>query len=398
MKESESIEYYKQRVIELEKELEKRKKVNNNLKRKLGTSSRWFIKKFFGTRLSTKSDLLSTQIEQWQNSKGEKFPFAELSEVIVAGFMRFVRVGILTFLIALIPTFFLIIQTYLLNNQNKKFDIQNDLIRRDVSLATFEQTSRFRDLLIKQPFDTLGTPLIDFEGNPAKIKAWPIPNFGTIIQLSEFGKEEPRITLDALRPLLSDNNSSVSSGALFALNRLASFYNIGDLNFQGSKLDKATLSNSASDGIILQNANLTYCSMSGSVLKGIFFNGSSFDYSDMSHADLSSSEIGKTSFEFTDLSYCNLEKIEVYNDIKTMAGTNVMGLRNAPDNFLEMAISLGAVTMTNEEWKSFKSEVRDIIGTNHQMGRSMTFEKYLTERSGTDYSSWIKWKKAHNKK
>lgn len=397
MKDSESIEYWKQRVAELEREIEKRNKFDNQLREKVSNSTKWFLKKFLGIRLSEKGELLSEKIKQWQSVEGEKFPFSELSQVIVAGFMRFVRVGILTFLIAIIPTFFLIIQTLLLYNQNKKFDIQNDLINRDVSLTTFEQTSRIRELLFQLPFDTLGVPLNDYEGNPLKIKAWPIPNLGIITQLSIFGKKEPQIVLEALRPLLRDKNSSVSGGALLALNHLASSDNIGDLNFEGSILDKVTLSKSTSDGIILQSANLTYCSMTGSILRGIFFNESSFDYSDLSHADLSSSEIALTSFEFADLSYCNLKNIIGYNNIKTMAGANVFGIKNPPNKFLEIATSLGAVTMSNDEWNSFKAEVQDIIGTNHQMGHAKAFELYMNERSGTDYRSWNEWKQSHNK-
>jgi len=196
---------------------------------------------------------------------------------------------------------------------------QNKIVERQNQLISFEQTSNFRELLFQPPFDSLGNTLNIFEGRPGLIKNWPQPNSSNVYQLSQFGKIEPETVLPALRTLLGDRHTSISSSALLSLYELAIQYDLGGLDFRGTNLHKSTLNNA-----VLQGANLSYASISGSNLTSTFLNFVIFDYADLSLSNLSNSEIAKSSFEFTDLSYANLNSVTVFNDIKTMAGANII--------------------------------------------------------------------------
>ncbi len=215
---SDEIPHLVARVAELEAKLagiaRRRKAARSAL---LGSSS-WLVRFFAGSELRTAGQRFSESLASWQAGARSHAPLGEASEVAVAVFSRFVRVGIITLFLALIPSFLLILQAWLLSNQNYKFDVQNDLLGKDIALTAFEQTSRFRSQLWLEPRElkNLAKSYPDVY-NEGEKTLWPEPRRSSVIQIAMLAESQPDLVFRSLIPLLSDPDSVVSAGALLAL-------------------------------------------------------------------------------------------------------------------------------------------------------------------------------------
>jgi hypothetical protein len=269
-------------------------------------------------------------------------------------------------------TFLIIFQSYLLVVQNGNIDRQNRLI-------AFEQTSSFREKLFQGHIrlENMGDPNLEFE-------VYPKANPSTVEQLVLFGIEEPKLVSTALYPLLKDENSTISSGAILALLQLNAKVPSIKLSFGSSNISGGNLG-----GEVLQKLNFSRSNLRGCTFKNSLLNLTSFDYCNLQLADFSGAEISMTSFILADLSWCNFHNIPVFNDIKTMAGANIYGIRNPPSGFTEMAIDLGAVNMPTSDWTIFKRAM-EVLSSGSEFNEEV-FNKYLTERDGPTFEDWRKW-------
>tara|TARA_R100001132_G_C3272987_1_gene95008 strand:+ start:3965 stop:4561 length:597 start_codon:yes stop_codon:yes gene_type:complete len=72
----------------------------------------WVVQSvLFGPKLLTSVKVFKKNVKAWQSKQRELFPISEGTDVLIAGFIRFVRVGFIAFFIALIPLSIQIVQT-----------------------------------------------------------------------------------------------------------------------------------------------------------------------------------------------------------------------------------------------------------------------------------------------
>ena len=98
--------------------------------------------------------------------------------------------------------------------------------------------------------------------------------------------------------------------------------NLIGVNFTLANLHTANLRNSSLDHAVFANADLTDTDLAGSSLVGADLTGVFLDDADLRQADLKSTE---------------------WQNIKSLKGANIAGLRNAPKGFQAWAIAHGAV-------------------------------------------------------
>ncbi len=239
---AETVDQLKHRVVELESKLERIQARRTAFWSTGLTASSWLVNQVLGTNVIQAGTTFSAQLQSWQEGKRQHPPLAEGVNLTVTAIARFVRVGVITLLIALIPSSLLIIQTWLFANQNSKFDMQNQLIGQDVALTAFEQSSRFRDLFsipprplvtsarhrgdprlkpqfLSAPRRTVQGIVQDYpdpyeEGESTK---WPSPRRSSVIQIAMLADSQPDLVVKSLIPLLSDSDGVVAAGALLSL-------------------------------------------------------------------------------------------------------------------------------------------------------------------------------------
>ncbi|WP_299103937.1 pentapeptide repeat-containing protein [uncultured Tenacibaculum sp.] len=126
--------------------LEDHEKQNKNKSKRRA----WIFKKGIGLFLgiNLKQSIRNTLNEFSQNGKVSKDTLVDLSTNLIK---RFTRIGVFTFLIAVIPAFILIAQTVLLSIQNGKIEKQNRLIteqNQKIKVQVFLEDSNRRNNLV----------------------------------------------------------------------------------------------------------------------------------------------------------------------------------------------------------------------------------------------------------
>ncbi len=121
---------------------------------------------------------------------------------------------------------------------------------------------------------------------------------------------------------------------------------------QGLKLERANLLRadfSATDlrdcdfkSADFTDANLQWANLRRGNLEGASFAGADMKDSDLVGADLAGARFDRADLGDADLRFTDLKDIE-WKKIKTISKANIVGVKNAPDGFVEWALKNGAV-------------------------------------------------------
>lgn len=187
---------------------------------------------------------------------------------------------------------------------------------------------------------------------------------------SEFA-ENPRVKAEALRSLLTverlraatDENSLVTGYInLHDADLSRAWLENADLamvSWRGSTLDKTNFSlTKLNDAVFMFNrlrgavllkadltdANFAFSDLSKAVMAGANLSGAMFNQSDLSGASLSGADVSGTLFYKANLSGADLQGIENWKAIAGIEETNIFGIQNAPEGFVEWALSNGAIS------------------------------------------------------
>jgi hypothetical protein len=124
------------------------------------------------------------------------------------------------------------------------------------------------------------------------------------------------------------------------------------IHLQGARLSRcnfsgADLRNSDFDSADLSDANLRVANFRESTLHNVKFEHADFTEADLSGADLSGADLSGTILEKADLSRTNLANLQ-WTGIRELKGTNIFGVKNAPDGFVAYALKHGAVQIDSD--------------------------------------------------
>jgi len=95
------------------------------------------------------------------------------------------------------------------------------------------------------------------------------------------------------------------------------------------------------------DANLVGANLRRSRCHKASFRGAALDDADFVGADLSEADLGGATLVAADLSYANLDAI-AWQDIQSLKGVNIFGVRNAPREFVSWALQNGAVQIESD--------------------------------------------------
>lgn len=305
--------------------------------------------------------------DRWQTAGRQKaWPKDETREFLAALLSRLTRVRTIYLLVAILPTLFIGVQIWILVNQNS-------ILNRQSALMAFEQTSTLRTKLFRPPLDARGVPIEDFDlAPPDRVARWPAPNTSTILAITQFAQQQDRLGDDdvvrpALRPLLQDNATSVSSGALLVLQQLdrpldapgaqlrqaelngqvLQAANLTRANLQQARLlntnlTEANLTEANLDDADLTTTNLQQASLQRATLRAATLDGTDVSNANLREANLGFADVSNANFEGADLRGANLNGLRNWRTITSLDGATITDIRNAPNGFKEWALSQGA--------------------------------------------------------
>ena len=99
------------------------------------------------------------------------------------------------------------------------------------------------------------------------------------------------------------------------------------------------------------DANLVGANLRRSRCHKASFRGAALDDADFVGADLSEADLGGATLVAADLRYANLDAI-AWQDIQSLKGVNIFGVRNAPREFVSWALQNGAVQIESDsQWQ-----------------------------------------------
>jgi hypothetical protein len=113
-------------------------------------------------------------------------------------------------------------------------------------------------------------------------------------------------------------------------------------NLARANLNAADVRNAVLPAIDFSDANVRSANFRDSNCRGASFRGATLDEADFSGADLSSADFSGATLANADLRNADLRGIE-WPKIANMKGTNIAGIKNAPEGFLAWALKKGAV-------------------------------------------------------
>jgi len=108
-------------------------------------------------------------------------------------------------------------------------------------------------------------------------------------------------------------------------------------NFAG-----ADLRNSDFDSADMSDGNLRGANFRGSALRSVEFYDADLTDADLWGADLSGADLARTTLVRADLSRTNLANLK-WSGIRDLNGTNIFGVKNAPEGFVAYALKHGSV-------------------------------------------------------
>jgi len=285
--------------------LKRKQKIQLKKKHKrIRWSAKFLLYFFSGFRLYNKTNQFINSWVLWLSSSEERikpWPKTETINFIAAIINRLLMIGLLGFCIAILPSILCLIQTNVLKRQSLYLEQQNQQFERQNNFIAYEHTSRFRDMLFEVPFDSTGNRIEDYKSNKFQadillpnpnIDRWPAPDKTTISQIVDLAEKEREIVSNALKPLLYDQASVVSSGALLALYQISTKQN-KQLDATGAQLRKADLSGAYKMITItdVQKFKWTRLNLSGIVLTNSDLLGVSLGMADLKHANLTNANL-----------------------------------------------------------------------------------------------------------
>jgi hypothetical protein len=137
---------------------------------------------------------------------------------------------------------------------------------------------------------------------------------------------------------------------------------------QGVQLSNAMLSRCSFQDAdlrqsVLRSADLTFCNLRSANFRNADFDhaqlaDTDFTEADLTGANLSSAVLARADLSYADLRNANLSKIH-WKEISSMHLANLFGVSNAPDGFLQFALSHGAVAaQSDEEWTKLQNAAK----------------------------------------
>ncbi|QDT44641.1 Secreted effector protein pipB2 [Gimesia alba] len=301
----------------------------------------WSVTKLLGSDLVKAGSAFKNNVESWQSNRREQFPASEGIELAIAAFIRFVRVGFVSLLIALIPISFQIFQTFLMNNQNRLisdqnqyFRDQNDKIQKQLDDQSDEDKRANRNRLIAILYEEYDVTNYEtkFAEPPLQNKLLTDSGYKTIgrsgipkanlrsrqeaviefIRLELEAKRELDLSYALLQGLdLSRSRLQKAGLELSLCNANLSGAHLVDAKFVGTQLEntnlrKAIMYKARLDGAILVNADLTEADLSGAYLNYANFTKASLIGATLRYAVLGSSTYHLADLEGADLSGANM--------------------------------------------------------------------------------------------
>lgn len=215
----------------------------------------FIAKMYFGKPLVQQFKITADAWRDYFKSKRKKeVPYEDSRDLGAAFADRFSSLGWLALFAALFPAAFTGAQLYhmwrqtqLIANQGEIINQQTLEMERQNRFVAFEQTAKFREMLLKGKDQT----------PPGDGEFWPQPNMSVVHQIALLGKDEAQITEEAARPLLRDENHTVSLGAALIYRELG-------LDIRGADLRNSNLYK-----INLSSANFIGCDFSSSNFIGV---------------------------------------------------------------------------------------------------------------------------------
>ncbi|WP_300019778.1 pentapeptide repeat-containing protein [uncultured Roseobacter sp.] len=231
---------------------------------------------------------------------------------------------------------------------------QNDLITRQNSFFQEQIAQQQRQLELQQAISnqTIRSEAIrriygsEFAGNP-RVKAEALRSLLTVERLRAATDENSLVTgyinlhdADLSRAWLENADLEKVSWRGSTLDRTNfSLTRLSDAVFMFNRLRGAAFLSSD-----LTGANFAFSDLSKAVLAGANLSNAMFNQSDLTGADLSGVNLSETSFYRVNLSGADLQGIEDWRNIAGIEETNIFGIRNAPEGFMEWALSNGAIS------------------------------------------------------
>lgn len=282
-----------------------------------------------------------------------------VAEVASHALWRFTRIGIFTLLVATVPLVILLVQTIILNNQNRKIDIQNELILRQNT--RLDQQTHLLEASRRSSLVFLFSNLLDridgelqLEGNTERELSPQL--IGRAYALTNALKPYRYMRGDSLSPLPTSPERGQLLLAILeseigeqSLHRL-----LGRANFTYSELQAANLENRILPGTDLRDANFTYARLSSASFDRCYLNGAEFYSSDAQNAKFTNSILSNSSFVEADLggtdfrnayleksnfNKANLIGAELFNTDGYMAQFQKARFGNAKIDFCKMIMS-----------------------------------------------------------
>ena len=187
-------------------------------------------------------------------------------------------------------------------------------------------------------FSILFAAIFYFAGASDRVKqkhyqAWQVIN-------SAQGKGGNGGRIDALRELNEDHCSLIGVDLRDAYLEGVRLQNAQArrANFSGTDLRSASFNHAR-----LEDAEFLSANLRGADLRGAVLAGSQFDDADLAGARLGQADVAEASFARADLRQADLSRLTNWQTIKTSRQANILGIRNAPEGFVQWAKQMGAI-------------------------------------------------------
>lgn len=192
-------------------------------------------------------------------------------------------------------------------------------------------------------FSILFAAIFYFAGSSDRLKqkhyqAWQVIN-------SAQGKGGNGGRIDALQELNEDRVSLIG-------------VDVRDAYLEGVRLENAQVRRAIFSSADLRNASFSHAhagdaeflsaNLRGADLRECDLTGAQFDDADLAGARLGQADVAQASFARSDLRGADLERVTNWQTIRTIRQANILGIRNAPDGFVNWARKMGAVETNSD--------------------------------------------------
>jgi uncharacterized protein YjbI with pentapeptide repeats len=246
------------------------------------------------TRLLAGRGLKRSVRRLFEELPGGKVSKDTITEVTVHVIWRLTRIGMFAIFAALGPLLIMMVQTYILNRQNDKLEIQNQLLGRQNERLdqqiNLEEGNR-RSSLIFFMSNIMDRIDVEMKNNPRRTLSDPL--IGRIVSLSQ-----------ALRPYRYLENDELTPRQL-SPERGQLLFSLINSNLDKETYDKifARANFNYAD---LQEANFTDAYLNGAKLANSYFYKANFNRANLENADLSAAYLEEATFKTTRMDGINL--------------------------------------------------------------------------------------------